>query len=93
MKLMKNQRRFKTPNCRGGCVSRKCQEHAAACSRKHSGSQPQISGSALPARHGGQVRFQHAKANDEMLTSANIGLRFKDSQSAIGIPKFIGPLF
>jgi hypothetical protein len=22
MKMMKNQRRFKTPNCRGGCVSR-----------------------------------------------------------------------
>src|SRR6266498_712314 len=32
-KIMKDNPRFKAPNCRGGCISRKCRERAAACSR------------------------------------------------------------
>ncbi len=54
---MKNQRRFKAPTIA-----------AAACSRKHSESQPQIPRIELPARRGGPVLVSTCENNDEMPT-------------------------
>ncbi len=58
---MKNQRRFKAPNYSRGCLLAKGIRSLT----------PQILGSALRARRGGQWRFQRAKAKSRNAASVS----------------------